>query len=204
LTVLQLTSTSLCFDGLGLKDIRNRKLRQIRFSGVLTHRVLFVAVTFLCILLGCFILCESGAFGQGIISELPPPGAPGLGKGAIIDEKKAVTERKEASSGAEAELQRKARQEVARAKLNQNALNWQLERAKAGSATAMRSIGMRFLTGDGLPKDEKQARDWLKKGADGGDSAAKKELAKLDAKDAKADATSASPKKDLEKTKVEK
>ena len=87
----------------------------------------------------------------------------------------------EAPKPAPIETDEKRKLQAGRARLNHNALMWQLERAQAGSATAMRSIGMRYLTGDGLEKNEAKAREWLKKGADGGDTAAIKELAKLDA-----------------------
>ena len=131
--------------------------------------------------------------------KLPPPPPPNLGTGAlggtpalpkdleierdpsapVAVPKAAVVEVEK--SGAP-EFAEKKKLQAGRARLNHNALMWQLERAQAGSATAMRSIGMRYLTGDGLEKDEVKAREWLKKGAAGGDTAAQKELTRLDAK----------------------
>ena len=78
----------------------------------------------------------------------------------------------------DAELEQKARIKAERERLNRNALNWQQERAAAGSATAQRSMAMRYLTGDGVEKDEARGMDLLRKAAAGGDSAAQKELAK--------------------------
>lgn len=74
--------------------------------------------------------------------------------------------------------QRKARIKAERERLNRNAVAWQQERAAGGSATAQRSLAMRYFIGDGLPKDEVKGMDLLRKAAAGGDSAAKKELAK--------------------------
>src|SRR5687768_18059385 len=64
------------------------------------------------------------------------------------------------------------------ARLNNNALVWQRERAAGGSATAQRSLAFRYLTGDGVDKDHARGMDLLRKAAVGGDSAAQKELAK--------------------------
>jgi hypothetical protein len=119
--------------------------------------------------------------------KLPPPSAPNLGTGALGATTLPADVEIEKAPGAAVAIvpkqtaeQRKIK--AGRERLNHNALLWQLERAQGGSATAMRSIGMRYLTGDGLEKNEIKAREWLKKGADGGDSAAIKELARLDAK----------------------
>jgi hypothetical protein len=121
--------------------------------------------------------------------KLPPPPVPNLGTGAwgtppkpadvqIERDPNAPPVPEKVATPAPAEKRKPA---MGEARLNHNALMWQLERAQAGSATAMRSIGMRYLTGDGLEKNETKAREWLKKGAAGGDSAAVKELARLDA-----------------------
>lgn len=119
--------------------------------------------------------------------KLPPPTAPNLGAGAQgpralpadVEIEKAPSAAKPVVAEESAE---KRKLKAGRERLNHNALLWQLERAQAGSPTAMRSIGMRYLTGDGLEKNETKAREWLKKGADGGDSAAIKELARMNAK----------------------
>jgi hypothetical protein len=177
----------------------------------LTHLVFFQAVTrplvalLLCLL---FPAANAAAFRvSGIPStrqvvvipvytqidstvKLPPPPVPNLGTGAWgaparpadiqieRDPNAAPAPTKAVETPAPAEKQKPIASE---ARLNHNALMWQLERAQAGSSTAMRSIGMRYLTGDGLEKNEAKAREWLKKGAAGGDSAAVKELARLDA-----------------------
>jgi hypothetical protein len=116
-------------------------------------------------------------------SQLPAPTAPGLGTGAQVAKEEPLADQ---PSKAEpptdpGDAAKKAKLKIAHDRLNHNTLLWQIERAEAGSAVAMRSLGMRFLTGDGLEKDETKAREWLEKGAKGGDPAAKKELAKLDA-----------------------
>jgi hypothetical protein len=78
----------------------------------------------------------------------------------------------------DADAERKARIKADRERLNRNAVVWQQERAAGGSATAQRSLAMRYFSGDGLPKDEIKGMDLLRKAAAGGDSAAQKELAK--------------------------
>ena len=126
--------------------------------------------------------------------KLPPPPPPNLGTGAWgtpslpkdleIEHDPAIPvspAKIEAQKPAPPQTEEKRKLQAGRARLNHNALMWQLERAQAGSPTAMRSIGMRYLTGDGLEKNDAKAREWLKKGADGGDTAAQKELARLDA-----------------------
>jgi len=67
-----------------------------------------------------------------------------------------------------------------RERLNRNAVAWQKERAAGGSATAMRSLGVRHMTGDGVEKDVAKGADLLRKAAEGGDAVAVKELAKID------------------------
>jgi hypothetical protein len=132
------------------------------------------------------------------IAKLPPPIAPGTDKNQLVaphhdalgtvtienhaaaDSKTAVTaapvrEKNDVEVQAEA---RGARIKAERKRLNNNAVIWQQERAAGGSATAQRSLAMRYLTGDGVEKDEVKGMDLLRKGAAGGDSAAKKELAK--------------------------
>jgi TPR repeat protein len=131
------------------------------------------------------------------IVKLPPPIAPGTDKNQLVaphhdalatvtienhgaaDTKAAVTAAPSEKSDVELEAEaRAARIKAERKRLNHNALIWQEERAAAGSATAQRSLAMRYLTGDGVEKDEIKGMDLLRKGAAGGDSAAKKELAK--------------------------
>jgi hypothetical protein len=119
--------------------------------------------------------------------KLPPPPAPNLGEGArdpnVLPANVEIEKIPSAPKPiVPEESDRKKKQKAERDRQNYKTLIWQLERAQAGSPIAMRSIGMRYLTGDGLEKNETKAREWLKKGADGGDSGAIKELARLDAK----------------------
>lgn len=64
----------------------------------------------------------------------------------------------------------------------QKVLEFQQKRAAEGSATAQFDLGMRYLAGDGVEKDEATARSWLQKAAANGNSQATKKLRELDAK----------------------
>ena len=128
------------------------------------------------------------------VVKLPPPIAPGTddnlpvshrsdnsGSVTIENNSPVKTDSKTPEQKSDAELEaeaRKARIKAEHERLDHNALLWQRERAAAGSATAQRSLAMRYLTGDGVEKDETKGMDLLRKAAAGGDSAAKKELAK--------------------------
>ena len=112
--------------------------------------------------------------------KLPPPGPPS-NLPQHVDTEKHTTAGEvtvDARPAVDPAHEQKARIKAERERLNRNALNWQQERAAAGSSTAQRSMGMRYLTGDGVEKDEARGMDLLRKGAAGGDSAAQKELAK--------------------------
>jgi hypothetical protein len=125
----------------------------------------------------------------GNTPQLPPPTAPGLGAGAQLSkEVPPVVEMPKLPAPpptppvlSEAETAKKAKLKSERERLNHNTLLWQIDRAQAGSPSAMGSLGMRFLSGNGLEKDEAQARQWLQKGADAGDSVSKRELGRMDA-----------------------
>ena len=54
-------------------------------------------------------------------------------------------------------------------KLPDKALEWCLKAAENGYARAQCEIGLRYLYGQGLPKDNKQARFWLEKAKDAED-----------------------------------
>lgn len=117
--------------------------------------------------------------------KLPPPVSPGAdGKRdpAVLGGDKSVppqsSEVAPAIPGTEED--RKLKIKAERERLNENAVKWQKERAAAGSAVAMRSLGMRYMTGDGVERDPERGMDLLRKAAAGGDSAAKKELAKIE------------------------
>jgi hypothetical protein len=119
------------------------------------------------------------------IAKLPPPVAPGMDTNNMPS----LIKRREPPRGVEISTNnlkspaaaKKARQEAERERLDHNALLLQLDRAGKGSEDAMRSLGFRYLKGQGVPKDEAKAREWLKKATDAGDVASKKELEKLDA-----------------------
>lgn len=120
------------------------------------------------------------------IAKLPPPvtraetNPSALPPGVEIEKNSEVPSAKAVAADADAE--RKKRIKAERERLNHNALVWQRERAAHGSTTAMRSLGMRYLTGDGVEKDEARGMDLLRKAAEGGESAAKKELKKREGK----------------------
>jgi hypothetical protein len=94
-------------------------------------------------------------------------------KGPLIVVEKTETEQADAA--------RKDRIKADRKRLNENAVNWQQERAAQGSAIAMRSLAFRYLNGDGVEKDEAKGNEWMRKAAEAGDSAAKKQIEKLKA-----------------------
>jgi hypothetical protein len=50
------------------------------------------------------------------------------------------------------------------------------QRAVAGDASAQLDLGMRYVTGKGIPSDERAARRWIGKAADQGNAAAQFEL----------------------------
>jgi TPR repeat protein len=64
-------------------------------------------------------------------------------------------------------------------------LEWQMSRATNGSAPAQYAIGVRYLTGDGLPKDVEKGTKWLKESAKNDYADAKKKLAELEAAEKK-------------------
>ncbi|MBI3875696.1 MAG: SEL1-like repeat protein [Verrucomicrobia bacterium] len=56
-----------------------------------------------------------------------------------------------------------------------------MKRAESGSAQAQYDLGLRYLTGDGVEKDDGKAREWLQKSADGGNAQARNKLNSLNA-----------------------
>ena len=127
------------------------------------------------------------------VAKLPPPVAPGMEQSQSISTstlppgveiekiEPAVQPVEPKELVPEVESAQKLKIKAERKRLNDNAVVWQLERAAGGSATAMRSLGMRYRIGDGVEKDEAKGMDLLRKASEGGDTAAKKELAKLEA-----------------------
>ncbi|MDB6040016.1 MAG: hypothetical protein JWM99_3857 [Verrucomicrobiales bacterium] len=63
-----------------------------------------------------------------------------------------------------------------------NAIEFEKGRANNGAAWAQYKLGLRYLNGDGVEKDESAARKWLQAAADNGDSQAKVKLQLLDSK----------------------
>lgn len=59
-------------------------------------------------------------------------------------------------------------------------VQWQKERAEAGSASVQYDLGLRYLEGKGVEKDPALAKKWLKKSADQGNAKAKEKLAELE------------------------
>lgn len=50
-----------------------------------------------------------------------------------------------------------------------NVLNWQKDQAASGNAAQQYNLGVRYLSGDGVAKDPRQARAWFAKAAAQGD-----------------------------------
>ena len=61
-------------------------------------------------------------------------------------------------------------------------IEFERNNAEKGSAWAQYSLGSRYLTGDGVEKDEAAARKWLEAAAKNDDSRAKKKLEALNEK----------------------
>ena len=61
----------------------------------------------------------------------------------------------------------------------QRVLEFQQKRAAEGSAVAQFDLAMRYLSGDGVEKNEATARSWLRKAAAGGNGQAAKKLKEL-------------------------
>lgn len=51
--------------------------------------------------------------------------------------------------------------------------------AERGEAQAQRNVGIAYLEGKGVPKDEKEAAKWIRKAADQGDAEAERQLANM-------------------------
>ena len=65
----------------------------------------------------------------------------------------------------------------------QRTVEIQRKRAEKGDAIAQYDYGMRLLRGEGLEKNMDEARKWLKRSADQGNSLAKKQLAEIEKKE---------------------
>jgi TPR repeat protein len=64
-------------------------------------------------------------------------------------------------------------------------INFQRQNAVSGNPSAQYDLGMRYLKGDGVEQDDKQAMEWLKLAAGSGNSRAEKHLEALQKKLAK-------------------
>jgi len=71
----------------------------------------------------------------------------------------------------------KAKQETLR-----KTVEFERKRAEGGTAWAQYSLGVRYLTGDGVEKNEADARKWLEEAAKNDDTRAKKKLEELNEK----------------------
>ena len=79
------------------------------------------------------------------------------------------------------ERRRAAAKVIAAKKQTEDArvIHWLLSQATNGSESAQYSLGLRYLKGEGVPKDEKQSREWLGKAAAQGSEEAAVALSKL-------------------------
>src|SRR5881394_3185291 len=75
------------------------------------------------------------------------------------------------------EEEQKKMEESAEAKKK---LQWQMERAEKGSDPAQYALGMRYVTGDGVPKDLEKAKKWLRESAKNGNADGKKKLPEVE------------------------
>ncbi len=64
----------------------------------------------------------------------------------------------------------------------QRIINFQRQNAVSGNPSSQYDLGMRYVKGDGVEKDDKQAMEWLKLAAQNGNSRAQKELTALEAR----------------------
>jgi len=64
-----------------------------------------------------------------------------------------------------------------------NTVEWERSRANEGSAWAQYKLGVRYLNGDGVEKNETTARKWLRSAAENGESQAANRLKILDSKE---------------------
>jgi hypothetical protein len=62
----------------------------------------------------------------------------------------------------------------------QRIINFQKQNAISGNPSSQYDLGMRYVKGDGVEQDDKQALEWLKLSAKSGNGRAKKELAALE------------------------
>ncbi len=78
---------------------------------------------------------------------------------------------------------------------DKNLIEFQKKRAEAGSDNAQYELGLRYLNGNGVPQDDKLAREWLGKSAKSGHQLAAKKLKELKPLPASATASAPEPAK---------
>ena len=66
-----------------------------------------------------------------------------------------------------------------KSKSERDLIAWQTKRATDGSDSAQYDLGIRYLTGNGVPANPKTAREWLEKSAKSGNVKAVKKLEEL-------------------------
>lgn len=71
-----------------------------------------------------------------------------------------------------------------KAESEKKAFEFHLKRANEGSERAQYDVGMRYLTGTGVAKDEKTGLEWLTKASTNGSTEAQKKLVELQTKTA--------------------
>ncbi|MDB6025972.1 MAG: hypothetical protein JWM68_2195, partial [Verrucomicrobiales bacterium] len=69
----------------------------------------------------------------------------------------------------------------AKSEADAKALKFNLDSAERGEAYGQYRMGMRYLTGEGVPQDRLKAREWFAKAAEQGHTQAKDELGKIPA-----------------------
>lgn len=128
------------------------------------------------LLLSLAVLLGSSAFGQSArqltrriapLTQPPAPRAQPGAAGAIVGGTAVAVPADPAKVAAEKQ------------KTESNLIKYHRQRAEAGSDNAQYELGMRYLTGAGVPKDEKIGRDWIDKAAKGGNAKAVKKLQEL-------------------------
>ncbi|MFN7138106.1 MAG: hypothetical protein ACK4UN_02080 [Limisphaerales bacterium] len=66
--------------------------------------------------------------------------------------------------------------------IEKKTVEFQMKRAQEGSASAQYDLGIRYLNGQGVEKNEETARQWLNAAAQQGNSAAAKKIEELNRK----------------------
>jgi len=89
--------------------------------------------------------------------------------------------------------QEEAKAQIQKDKNDVKQFDFYKRRAEEGSDDAQYQLGLRYLSGKGTDKNEKQGREWLAKAAKQGHAQATKKLAELGPEPASAPAAAAAP-----------